>query len=90
MKHEDPEKKIEAALAHVHPRRLDRHRLKSKRLVFRLHDAEFEEIQATAESLEMSIAEYFCTLHRYAVGRLNVSEQEAAWVHRTDRGPDTE
>jgi len=85
MNREEGEKHIEDAMSHVHPRRLEPHAIKSKRLVFRMHDEEFEEIRATAEALDMSVSEYFCALHRYAVKRLQIQQNEAEWVHRKPR-----
>ena len=90
MNQEESEKKIASAMAHIHPRRLEPHRRTAKRLVFKLHEEEFEEIRQTAEALDMSISEYFCALHRYAVKRLDVSKKEAEWVHREPRRQDSD
>lgn len=78
---DDVQERIKAAMAELRPHRLDAYTLKTKRLKFRLHDAEFEEIQETAESLGLSIAEYFCTLHRYAVKQLTPDPASSQWVH---------
>lgn len=81
MIHQDAEERIRTALADVQPHCLDSHTLKTKKLKFRLHDEEFEEIRETAESLGLSIAEYFCTLHRYAVQRMQPEPHGGEWVH---------
>lgn len=85
MERDEAEKQLGAAMENLHVKRLEPHILKSKRLIFRMHDEEFEEVKNTAESLNMSVSEYFCTLHRYAVKRLQVPPGEAEWVHRTPR-----
>ena len=87
MKKKEAEEKIEVAMAHVHAKRLGPHMPREKRLKFCLHDEEFEEIRATADSLGLSISDYFCTLHRYAVTRLEVSSKDDDWVHRSTREP---
>ena len=74
---------IEAAMAHLHPARLAGSIKKTKRLKFHLTDEEFDEIRETAESLDLSIAEYFCALHHYAAPRLQVSSQSSDWVLRS-------
>lgn len=81
MKLQDVEERIRSAMAGVKPHRLDTHTLKTKRLTFRMRDEEFEEIRETAESLGLSIAEYFCALHRYAVAELHPEPNGAEWVH---------
>ncbi len=85
MNRKESEKKISSALAHVHPKRLEPHVVKTKRLTFHLLDEEFEEIRATAESLDMSISDYLCALHRYAVKRLGTPSTDSEWVHRSPR-----
>ena len=80
MNPEDAEEKISHAMEGLRPHRLDGYTLKTKRLKFRLHDEEFEEIRETAESLGLSISEYFCTLHRYAVKHLTPPPGNE-WVH---------
>ena len=85
MKPEEAEEKIKLALADLRPHRLDSFTLKTKRLKFRLHDDEFAEIQETAESLGLSISEYFCALHRYAVKHLTPGPEAGEWVHPQDR-----
>ncbi len=72
-------------MAGVKPHRLDSHTLKTKKLKFRLHDDEFEEIRETAESLGLSISEYFCALHRYAVEHLEPDPQAGEWAHPAPR-----
>ena len=81
MRPEEGEEKIREAMEEVRPHRLDGYTLKTKRLKFRLHDEEFEEIRETAESLGLSIAEYFCTLHRYAAKHLAPEPEGGEWVH---------
>jgi hypothetical protein len=90
MNREESEKKIAAAMAHVHPKRLESHVVKTKRLTFHLLDEEFEEIRNAAESLDMSIADYLFALHRHAVKRLDVSATDSEWVHRSPRNRDDE
>lgn len=85
MEHDEADECIENALQHVSRARLEPHRRKSKRLVFRLHDAEFDEIKETADALDMTVSEYLVTLHRYAAKRLGKTSDEAEWVHRTVR-----
>ena len=82
MDRERSEKKIANAMEHVHSARLRSQALITKRLTFRMHEDEFEDIRRTAESLDMSITEYFCALHRYAATRLDGVARDAEWVHR--------
>lgn len=86
MKPEDAEEKIQSVMDGVRVHRLDAYTLKTKSLKFRLHDEEFEEIRETAESLGLSIAEYFCTLHRYAARQLRSEPDTGEWVHPSPRG----
>ena len=81
MERDDAEEKIKEAMDGLRPHRLDGYTLKTKRLKFRLHDEEFEEIREMAESLGLTIAEYFCTLHRYAVKQLAPDPHGGEWVH---------
>lgn len=85
MNPEETDKKIEAAMADVKPSRLDTFTLKTKRLKFRLHDEEFEEIREIAEGLGLSISEYFCALHRHAVKQLSPEGDSQQWVHPEPR-----
>lgn len=81
MLSKDAEERIKTALSDLRPHRLDSHTLKTKRLTFRLQDEEFTEIKETAEALGISITEYFCALHRYAVQRLDLEPEGGEWVH---------
>lgn len=86
VKHrEQSEKKIASAMEHVHAGHLRSRALLTKRLTFRMHEEEFDEIRQTAESLGMSISEYFCALHHHAAARLSGIQRDAEWVHRTSR-----
>ena len=78
---EDAQRKIMEAMAELRPHRLDSHTLKTKQLKFRLNDEEFEEIRETAETLGLSISEYFCALHRYARPRLIPDPGAGTWSH---------
>ena len=81
MDPEEAESRIENALADVKPHRLESYTLKTKRLKFRLHDEEFEEIREVSEHLGLSISEYFCALHRHAVKHLLPENVNEHWVH---------
>jgi len=78
---DEAELRIETAMADVKPHRLDSYTLKTKRLKFRLHDEEFEEIREVAERLGLSISEYFCALHRHAAKHLLPENENEHWVH---------
>jgi len=81
MGSEDGEQRIRDVMADLRPHRLDSHTLKTKQLKFRLRDEEFEDIRETAESLGLSITEYFCALHRYARPRLTPDPNAGNWLH---------
>ncbi len=85
MNRERSDKKIAAAMEHVHSGHLRSRALLTKRLTFRMHEEEFDEIRRTAESLGMSISEYFCALHHHAAARLSGIQRDAEWVHREPR-----
>ncbi len=85
MNREESEKKLAAALEHVSPAHLRSRALVTKRLTFRMHEEEFEEIRRTAESLDLSISDYFCALHHYAAARIEGIDRGADWVHRNPR-----
>lgn len=86
MTPEEAEEKIERAMEGVKPHRLDSFTLKTKSLKFRLHDDEFEEICEIAQSLGLSVSEYFCALHRYAAKQLRPDPSSGEWVHPSPRG----
>lgn len=81
MKPEEAEKRIQSVMDGVRAHRLESHTLKTKRLKFRLHDEEFEEIRETASGLGLTVPEYFCALHRYAVDHLRPDPSQGEWLH---------